>query len=59
MPLIRKIMDLGTCKAITVPKAWLDYLERETGQKIIEIALEVNGVLTISPIIQKSRRQPK
>jgi len=55
MPLIRKIMNLGTCKAITIPKTWLDYLERETGQEITEIALEVDRVLTISPIIPKKK----
>jgi len=53
MPLIRKLINLRTCKAVTVPKAWLDYLQRETGQEITEIALEVDKVLIISPIIPK------
>jgi len=53
MPLIRKVIDLGTCKAVSLPKGWLDYLERETGSEILEVAVEVDKVLTISPIIQK------
>jgi len=42
---------------VTVPKAWLDYLQRETGQEITEVALEVDKVLIISPIIPKKETE--
>jgi antitoxin component of MazEF toxin-antitoxin module len=53
MPIIRKIITVGTSKAVSLPKSWLEYLERESGQKITEVAVEVDKVLTISPIFPK------
>ena len=53
MPLIRKVIQVGTSKAISLPKSWLELIERETGKPIKEVAVEVNGVLTIRPIIPK------
>ena len=53
MPIIRKIIAVGTSKAVSLPKSWLEYLERESGQKITEVAVEVDNVLTISPIFPK------
>jgi hypothetical protein len=50
-------MDLRTSKAICLPKSWLDFFERETGQKITEVAVEVDRVLTISPIFEKKEVQ--
>jgi hypothetical protein len=53
MPLIRKLIDLQTSKAVTLPKSWLENAEQEAGKKIIAIALEVNRVITVSPIFEK------
>lgn len=54
MPLIRKIIDVGkTSKGVILPKSWLNNFERETGKQIKEVAVEVNGALTIQPIIPK------
>jgi len=52
-PIIRKIIRVGASKAVSIPKSWLEYWERESGQKIIEVAVEVDRVLTISPILPK------
>ena len=52
MPLVRKLIDLKTSKAITLPKSWLDNLESKTGKKIIAIALEVNGKISLSPVFK-------
>ena len=57
MPLIRKIISVGkTSQAVILPKSWLELIERETGKSIIEVAVEVNGVLTIQPIIPKKSK---
>jgi antitoxin component of MazEF toxin-antitoxin module len=53
MPLIQKIIHVGTSRAVTIPKTWLDYYEKENGQKIEEVAIEVNGKLTIRPLLKK------
>jgi hypothetical protein len=53
LPIIRKVMDLRTAKAICLPKSWLEFFERETGCEITEVAIEVNNVLRVSPILSK------
>jgi antitoxin component of MazEF toxin-antitoxin module len=55
MPLIRSIIDLGNSKAVTIPKSWIDNYEKESGAKITEIAMEVNGVIIIRPVLQNYR----
>lgn len=53
MPIIRKVMQVGTSKAITLPKGWLDYFEKETGFKISEVAIDIDRVLRVSPVFEK------
>ena len=54
MPLVRKIIDAGkTSKAVIIPKSWLEFYEKQNGCKITEVAIEVNGVLKVSPILPK------
>jgi len=55
MPIIRKIIQVGTSKAVSLPKSWLDWLERETGEVIREVAVEVDRVLTIEPVLPKEK----
>lgn len=38
---------------MTLPKSWLTNIERETGQKITELAIEVNDILKVSPVLKK------
>jgi len=58
MPIIRKVTTVGSSRGISLPKSWLEYLERQTGTKIVEVAMEVNHVLTITPIIP-NKETPK
>ncbi len=54
MPLIKKIIDCGkTSKGIILPKSWLELIERQTGKPIKEIAMEIDGKITIEPILPK------
>ncbi len=55
MPIIRKIIRIGHSYAITIPKSWIRSYEKEKGCKIRELALEINGVLRVSPVIEKMR----
>jgi len=59
MPIIRKIIQVGTSKAVSLPKSWLELIERETGKPVKEVAVEVNGVLTIKPILPKEKEPEK
>ncbi|WNZ29412.1 MAG: hypothetical protein IAX21_00645 [Candidatus Bathyarchaeota archaeon] len=53
MPIIRKIIPIGGSHGITIPKDWLEWIERTTGKKVTEVTLEVNGILKIAPIIEE------
>ena len=59
MPLIQKVIQIGDSRAVTIPKSWLTYYERQSGQSIKEVSVEVNGKLTIRPIIERTKRPPK
>jgi antitoxin component of MazEF toxin-antitoxin module len=53
MPIIRKLTTVGDSRGITLPKSWIENAEQEAGKKIIAIALEVDRVITISPVFEK------
>ena len=55
MPIIRKLIDVGRSKAVTIPKSWLEYSEKEAGKQIEALAMEINKVLTIKPIFAKEK----
>jgi antitoxin component of MazEF toxin-antitoxin module len=59
MPIVRKLLDVGDSRAMTIPKSWLEYLEKERGQKIMELAVEVDKVLIISPIFSNNMNGQK
>jgi antitoxin component of MazEF toxin-antitoxin module len=52
MPLIQKIIQIGDSKAITIPKSWLIFYERQIGCSIKEVSVEVNSSLVIRPIMK-------
>jgi antitoxin component of MazEF toxin-antitoxin module len=52
-PLIRKLFKIGYSKAITIPKSWIKFIEKEHGVHITEVAIEVDQVLTIAPILSR------
>jgi hypothetical protein len=55
MPIIRKIIEVGkTSKGVILPKSWLELIERETGKTVKEVTMEVDGCLTIQPILPKA-----
>ncbi len=53
MPIIRKVIQVGTSRAVSLPKSWLTLIERETGQPVKEVTMEVNGCLMIQAIKPK------
>ena len=53
MPIIRSILNIGNSKAVTIPKSWLTNAEDQTGRKIIALAMEVNGTITLQPVFEK------
>ena len=56
MPIIRKVIPIGkTSKAVIIPKSWLQFFEQETGQPIKNVAIEVNRVLKITPVIPAAK----
>ncbi|MEM3551029.1 MAG: hypothetical protein QXN87_02255 [Candidatus Bathyarchaeia archaeon] len=53
MPIIRKLIPIGASKAVTLPKTWLEYFEKELGKPIKAVAIEVDKELKIIPYIQE------
>ena len=53
LPIIRKVIQVGTSKAVTIPKSWFEYFKKETGVEINEVAIEVDRILKIIPILPK------
>lgn len=45
----RKIIRVGNSVAVTIPRTWLAYYERQNG-KLGEVIVETNGKLIIHPI---------
>jgi len=55
MPIIRKVFEIGNSRGITIPKSWFEFIEKESGEEIKEVAIEVNQVLKVSAILQKKK----
>lgn len=53
MPITRKVIRAGDSRAVTLPSTWLAFHEEESGQRITRVSVEVNGALTIRPILAK------
>ena len=59
MPIIRKVIKVGeTSKAVIIPKSWFEFYEKESGQKINEVSIEVNRELKILPYILNKDKEP-
>lgn len=55
VPIIRKLIAIGkTSKAVILPKSWLRYYEAQAGHPINAVAIKVNKVLQITPLIKKT-----
>jgi len=59
MPIIRSILNLGNSKAVTIPKSWLTNAEDKTGRKIIALAMEIDGTITLQPVFEKEAETAK
>jgi antitoxin component of MazEF toxin-antitoxin module len=55
MPMIRKLTTIGDSRGVTLPKSWIEYYEKESGCKITEVAMEVNAVIIIRPVLKKQK----
>ena len=54
MPLVRKIVAFGkSSRGIILPKSWLFYYEKQSGHKIEQVSIEVDGKLTIKPFFEE------
>ncbi len=53
MPIIRKLIPLGASKAMTLPKTWLEYFEKELGRPIKFVAIEVDKELKVITYISE------
>ena len=56
MPIIRKVIRASHSKAITLPKSWLEFHEKELGMPIEYVAIEVNKDLKVSPYVPPEKR---
>ncbi|MEM3616796.1 MAG: hypothetical protein QXZ02_06480 [Candidatus Bathyarchaeia archaeon] len=56
MPIKRKICKIGTGLAIFIPKSWVELLREKYGQ-VEAVAIEVNDILKIIPIIKETKSE--
>jgi hypothetical protein len=56
MPIIKKVTTVGAGRGICLPKSWLEWIERQTGQPLREVLLEVDNTLTIIPFIDGKQK---
>lgn len=54
VPIKRKICKIGTGLAIFLPKSWVDLLREKYGN-IEAVAIEVDEVLKVSPIVKEEK----
>lgn len=47
MPIIRKIIKIGTSAAVVLPKSWLDFIESTTGTRPTVVLLEVSDKIVV------------
>jgi hypothetical protein len=53
MPILKKLIAHGGSRGVTLPSTWIALIEKETGQKLREVLMEVNGEIRIRPLIEK------
>lgn len=56
MPIIRKLVTVGSSRGVTLPKSWLENVERSCGP-ITALAMEVDGKITLEPLVTKKREK--
>jgi hypothetical protein len=53
MPIERAIYHVGRSYAVSLPKSWVDNAEKTEGKRMIKVAMEVNGNITLTPIFEE------
>jgi hypothetical protein len=53
MPILKKVILHGASRGVTLPASWIALIEKESGQKLTEVLMEVNGEIRIRPLIEK------
>ena len=51
LPVERKIINIGRSRAITIPPSWFELIEKRFGKGFSHVELEIDNVITITPII--------
>jgi len=52
MPVKRKVIIIGDSRGITIPKSWLELVEKQIGQRLEHVAMEIDSSLTIVPMVE-------
>ena len=58
MPIVRKITGHGGSRGVTLPASWINLIEKESGKKLTEVLMEVNGEITIKPYLSAEKQHP-
>ena len=51
MPILRKVIDHGDSRGVTLPASWIELIELESGKKLNEVTMEVSGSIIIKPFL--------
>lgn len=55
MQRIKKIVQHGKSRGINLPADWLKYIERKTGNKLIEVTItEEDDFIKIKPVLNET-----
>jgi hypothetical protein len=56
MPLEQKLLKVGNSRAVSIPHTWLENAEKAKGEKIVAIAMEINGSIKLKPIFESEAK---
>lgn len=57
-PILRKIIEHGDSRGVTLPASWLKLVENESGKKLNEVTLEeLHGSIIIKPFGEPQTRR--
>ena len=53
MPILKKVISHGGSRGVTLPSSWIALIEKQTGQPLKEVLMEIDGVIIIKPVLGK------
>ena len=57
MPIRKRLTKNNTGSySITLPKGWIDNIIKTNGKEVKEVLIEVNGFLTIRPVLEEEAK---